>query len=74
MKQWYKHNDAYYIIHHKISISNFTKNGILNMEMVKEGRDSLPKVDHVLKTDSHFLFVETIQDVELVGELAVNEK
>lgn len=54
-----------------MSISNFTKDGILNMDMVREGRDSLPKVDHVLKTDSHFLFVETIQDAELVGETAV---
>ena len=71
MKQWYTHNGNYYIIHYKISISSFTKNGILNMDMVREGRDSLPKVDHVLKTDSHFLFVETIQDAKLVGETAV---
>ena len=71
MKQWYAHNGNYYVIHHKMSISNFTKNGILNMEMVKEGRDSLPNVDHVLKTDSHFLFVETIQDAKLVGETTV---
>lgn len=65
MKPWYKHNDQYYIIHQKIPISSFTnQNGILDMEMVKDGRDSLFKVDHVLKTESHFLFVETIKEVE----------
>jgi hypothetical protein len=58
-----------YIIHRKITISSFTNaNGTLNMELVKEGRDSLFNVDHVLKTDSHFLFVETIQDAEIVEE------
>ncbi len=39
------------------------------MEIVKEGRDSLFNVDHVLKTDSHFLFVETIQDAEIIEEM-----
>jgi hypothetical protein len=38
------------------------------MDMVKDGRDSLFNVDHVLKTDSHFMFVETIQEAEIIGE------
>jgi hypothetical protein len=38
------------------------------MDMVKDGRDSLFNVDHVLKTDSHFMFVETIQDAEIIEE------
>jgi hypothetical protein len=67
--QWYKHNDIYYIIHRKFPISNFASaNGIINLELVKEGRDTLFKVDHVLKTESHFLFVETIKDAEIIKE------
>jgi hypothetical protein len=69
MKQWYYHGDKTYIIHKKIAISAFTNaDGVLNMEMVKDGRDSLFNVDHVLKTDRHFLFVETIQDAEIIEE------
>ena len=69
MKQWYYHSDKIYIVHKKITISSFTNSdGILNMDMVKEGRDSLFNVDHVLKTDRHFLFVETIQDAEIIEE------
>jgi hypothetical protein len=69
MKQWYYHSDKIYIVHKKIAISSFTNSdGILNMDMVKEGRDSLFNVDHVLKTDRHFLFVETIQDAEIIEE------
>ncbi len=67
MKQWYKHGDQYYIIHKQIKIADFSdKNGVLNMEMVKECRDVLPNVDHVLRNESHFMFVETIQEAEII--------
>tara|TARA_R110002012_G_scaffold111400_1_gene256366 strand:- start:608 stop:814 length:207 start_codon:yes stop_codon:yes gene_type:complete len=63
MKQFYRNGDNFYIIHRSIGISCFTdRNGVLNMEFVKAWRDYLNGVDHVLRTDSHFLFVETIQD------------
>ena len=69
MKQWYRHNDQYYIIHKQIKIADFSgKNGVLNMEMVKECRDILPNVDHVLRNESHFMFVETIQEAEIIEE------
>jgi hypothetical protein len=69
MKQLYKHNDKYYIIHRSISISLFTdKEGIVDLEGVKIWRDGLPKVDHVLRDNLNFLFVETIQDVEIEDE------
>jgi hypothetical protein len=69
MKQWYRHNDQYYIIHKQIKIADFSdKNGVLNMEMVKECRDALPNVDHVLRNESHFMFVETIQEAEIIEE------
>jgi hypothetical protein len=69
MKQLYKHNDKWYIIHRDIPISLFTnKEGIINLEAVKEWRDYLSNVDHVLRTESHFLFAETIQEAEIIEE------
>ena len=69
MKQLYKHNDKYYIIHRSISISLFTdKEGIVDLEGVKIWRDGLPKVDHVLRNETHFLFVENIQDAEIIED------
>ena len=69
MKQLYKHNEKWYIVHRDIPISLFAnKEGVINLEGVKEWRDYLPNVDHVLRTESHFLFVETIQDAEIIEE------
>ncbi len=40
MKQLYKHNDKWYIIHRDIPISLFTnKEGIIDLEAVKDWRD-----------------------------------
>jgi hypothetical protein len=75
MKQLYYHNDVLYLIHRHISISLFTnKDGVVNMENVKIWRDYLPNVDHVLKTDRHFLFVETIQEAEIVDEESIEQQ
>ena len=69
MKHLYKHTDKCYFIHRSIALSRFTNNeGIINLEGVKLWRDGLPFVDHVLRTDTHFLFVETIQDAEIIEE------
>tara|TARA_R110000796_G_scaffold194409_1_gene310827 strand:+ start:1350 stop:1559 length:210 start_codon:yes stop_codon:yes gene_type:complete len=69
MKQFYRNGDNFYIIHRSIGIPYFTdKNGVLKMEFVKAWRNYLNGVDHVLRTDSHFLFVETIQDAVVVEE------
>ena len=69
MKQFYKNGNEYYFVHRDIRISHFTdKNGVLNMNNVKIWRDGLNEVDHVLRTDSHFLFVETIKDAQIVEE------
>ena len=69
MKHWYKHNDRCYFIHRSIAIARFTNNeGIINLEAVKEWRDYLSNVDHVLRTESHFLFAETIQEAEIIEE------
>ena len=69
MKQFYKHNDRWYIIHRAKFISSFAdKQGYLRMDMVKEYRDYLFLVDHVLRNETHFLFVETIQDAEIIED------
>ena len=66
---FYQHNDKYYIIHRTIAISLFTdKEGKVNLEGVQMWRDGLPKVDHVLRNETHFMFVETIQDAEIIEE------
>ena len=68
MKQFYKNGDECYFIHRSILISHFAnKEGMLNMDKVKIWRDGLNGVDHVLRTDSHFLFAETIHDAEIVS-------
>ena len=36
----------------------------IDLDLVKDGRDSIFKVDHVLRNETHFLFAETIQDAE----------
>ena len=69
MKQFYKNGDGCYFIHRNILISHFAdKEGVLNMDNVKIWRDYLNGVDHVLRTESRFLFVETIQDAEVIEE------
>jgi len=70
MKQLYKHNDIFYLIHRMIPIALFSdKDGIIDLEGVKLWRDYLSLVDHVLRTENHFLFVETIQEAEIVEEV-----
>jgi hypothetical protein len=74
MKQLYKHNDVFYIIHKIISIALFSdKDGIIDLEGVKMWRDYLPLVDHVLRNESHFLFVETIQEAKIVEDIEGGE-
>ena len=69
MKKLYKYNDKWYLVHRDIAISLFaSKGGIIDLEAVKECRGYLPNVDHVLRNESHFLFVETIQEAEIIEE------
>jgi hypothetical protein len=73
MKQLYKHNDTFYIIHRAIPIHFFTnKEGVLNMDNIKLCRDNLygknHGVDHVMKTESHFLFAETIEEAIILDD------
>jgi hypothetical protein len=64
MKQLYIHNDKAYLIIRKVPIGKF---GIdhhpENMERVKMYKDWIG-ADHVLRNQTHFMFCETIPDIE----------
>jgi hypothetical protein len=62
MKQLMKHGDNAYLLIRQLPIEKFGKEEP-NMEHVKVFRDWV-KADHVLRTQTHFLFCETITDVE----------
>ena len=60
----YKHHDKLYIIKNKTPISSFTKkDGKIHLDLV-QGMQEYFKCDHTLKTELHFLFAETIEEVE----------
>lgn len=63
-RELFKHNDKLYIIKGKSLCSHFQdKQGKLHLEFVKGMQNHLG-ADHTLKTESHFLFVETIEEIE----------
>ena len=64
-------NGKLYIIHRSINISNFKgKDGTLQVEWIKAWKDNMPLVNHVMKTDTHVLFAETIDEAEIIEEPA----
>ena len=62
-KQLYYHSDKAYLINRKIPTHNFEKDGQLNLDFVKEWMEWLG-CDHVLRDQTHFIFVETIEDTK----------
>jgi len=62
LAQIYYRNGNAYLIKRKIPVHNFEKNEQLDLDFVKMWRDYLD-CDHVLRDQTHFIFVETIQDV-----------
>lgn len=65
MKSVYKHGDSAYIILRALPINRFfmKETEQPDMELVKEYRDWCG-ADHVLRDNTHFMFCETIEDVE----------
>jgi len=63
MKQLYYHNNKAYLINRRIPIHTFEKNNQINFEFVKAWMEWLG-CDHVLRDQTHFMFVETIKDIE----------
>lgn len=69
MNKLFNHNGKSYLIRREIPISYFTnKEGHIDIELVKDWRDYLHNVDHVLRNETHYLFAETIQDAEEILE------
>jgi hypothetical protein len=64
MKQLYIHGGKAYLILRTLPISRFNiSDNLLNMDKVKIFRDWCG-ADHVLRDNTHFMFCETIEDVE----------
>ena len=68
-KQLYIHNDTAYIVLDQQSINTFAPalDAEPNMEMVQVYMQ-WRRADHVLRTQTHFLFCETIQEAVLDTE------
>ena len=60
-------NDIAYRVKKDIVVDKFLIKGTnkLNMDLVQAYRDWLG-CDHVLKTQSHFMFCQTIQEAEII--------
>jgi len=64
MKELYRHNDKLYVILRRLPHHSFTKkNGDIVLEVVGMWKDYLG-ADHVLKDQTHFIFCETVPDIE----------
>jgi len=68
MRPVYRHNDKAYIILRRVHESRFSSklDSPPNMEYVQMYRDWCG-ADHVLRDSTHFLFCETIQDINFEG-------
>ena len=74
MRSVYKHGDAAYIILKQKPISHFAiKIGEQpNMDYVKMYMEWV-QADHVLRSETHFMFCETIQDAEIIEDEHVTD-
>ena len=60
---FFSHQGNLYIILRQIPFHNFEKHGI---DKVKAWRDYLG-ADHVLKSQTHYMFCETVKDAEIIS-------
>jgi len=62
-------NDQAYVVKRETSVQTFVQKGTdkLNMELLQAWRDYLG-CDHVLRTPTHFLMCETIEDAEVIRD------
>tara|TARA_R110002073_G_C9300669_1_gene566760 strand:+ start:652 stop:873 length:222 start_codon:yes stop_codon:yes gene_type:complete len=63
-------NDVAYRVKKDIIVNKFLIKGTdkLNMDLVQAYRDWLG-CDHVLRTQTHFMFCQTIQEIEIIEYL-----
>lgn len=71
MRPVYSHGEKAYLILRRVWEGHFTLklNQDPDMEYIKLYRDWVG-ADHVLRDQTHYLFCETIQDIEVEEELA----
>ena len=62
-KKLFNHQGNIYMVLREIPFHNFKVGG---MDKVKAWRDYLG-ADHVLKSQTHYMFCETIQEAEILG-------
>tara|TARA_B100000780_G_C21058913_1_gene425537 strand:+ start:133 stop:351 length:219 start_codon:yes stop_codon:yes gene_type:complete len=62
-------NDEAYVVKRETTVQTFVQKGTdkLNMELLQAWRDYLG-CDHVLRTPTHFLMCETIEDAEVIKD------
>ncbi len=65
MKPVYKHNDTAYIVLRQKPIHHFARtfDDPPNMEIVQQYMQAVG-ADHVLRTQTHFMFCETVPDID----------
>ena len=63
MRHLYYYNNEIYVILRPIPVSYFYKKEEFNRELLNLWKEYLG-ADHVLKTNSHFLFCETVTEPE----------
>tara|TARA_R100000664_G_C2626396_1_gene58047 strand:+ start:226 stop:438 length:213 start_codon:yes stop_codon:yes gene_type:complete len=56
-----------YVVKREMPKHMFVKNNQMKMDWLAAYRDYL-KCDHVLQSESHFMFCETIKDAEIIKE------
>ena len=64
-------NDSAYVVKQEVSVGTFSVKGSnkLNMELVQAYRD-WKGCDHVLRSQTHFMFCETIEEAVMDWELS----
>ena len=69
MRSVYKHGDAAYIILKQKPISHFARKigEQPDMDYVKMYMEWV-QADHVLRSDTHFMFCETVQDAQIIED------
>ena len=63
-------NDSAYVVKQEVSVGTFSVKGSnkLNMELVQAYRD-WKGCDHVLRSQTHFMFCETIEEAVIAKEV-----
>lgn len=71
----YKNNGQDYDLRRSEPIHNFVdSSGNLDKEKIKYWVSGIMHVDHVLRTQTHILFVQTIEEATIVEEIEYDKK